>query len=275
MSFRVSRSSGIEPSRRRSLSQQRSDHAGVSSSLSDYRTPSSSVVSASRRPYPGSSSAASSSYYSPSLGASSSSYLRNGSQRSSPYISKYSNYDNGVTTAGLSLGGGASSSSSSWYPGGSNQSLNTLTTPSTSSLYRSHSLREQERKSRSRNRTAVANKIMAASTPAKRSQSCSSEKSEGYEVRLTVNWRCCFGLGMLRTFLVLLYNGCTGVYLFTVEQLLIDWIFGKLLISHVNDSQSGGEESRKARLADGQTSTGTTTQNNGEIDYKALYEATK
>lgn len=188
MSFRSSRSSGIEPSRRRSLSQQRP--TGLSS---DYRAPSSSVVSTSRRPYPSSSGAASSSYYSPSLGTSSSSYLRNsagGGQRSSPYISKYSNYDNGVTTAGLSLGGsgssgvGSATSNSSWYPGGSNQSLNTLTTPSSSSLYRSHSLREQERKSRSRNRTAVANKIMAASTPtAKRSQSCSSEKSEGYEVR--------------------------------------------------------------------------------------------
>lgn len=198
MSFRISRSSGIEPSRRRSLSQQRPDH----SSYSDYRTPSSassSVVSTSRRPYPTSS--ASNSYYSPSLGSSSSSsYLRNGvggsgtGQRSSPYISKYSNYDNGVTTAGLSLGGGSSviggsgsgvtASSNSRYPGGSNQSLNTLTTPSSSSLYRSHSLREQERKSRSRNRTAVANKIMAASSStAKRSQSCSSEKSEGYEVR--------------------------------------------------------------------------------------------
>lgn len=185
MSFRISRSSGIEPSRRRSVSQQRPD----SSSYSDYRAPSSSVVSTSRRPYPGSSSASSAagSYYSPSastLGASSSAYLRNGSQRSSPYLSKYANYDNGVTTAGLNLGGGGSSASSSWYPGGSNQSLNTLTTPSSSSLYRSHSLREQERKSRSRNRTAVANKIMAASSStAKRSQSCSSEKSEGYEVR--------------------------------------------------------------------------------------------
>lgn len=193
MSFRISRSSGIDPARRRSQSQQRSDHSSYGS---DYRTPSSSVVSASRRPYPsssvtgtGSGSAGSSSYYSPSLGASSSSYLRNGGsngQRSSPYISKYSNYDNGVTTAGLSLSGvgGVGSASSRGYTGGSNQSLNTLTTPSTSSLYRSHSLREQERKSRSRNRTAVANKIMAASAAgsAKRSQSCSSEKSEGYEV---------------------------------------------------------------------------------------------
>lgn len=200
MSFRISRSSGIEPSRRRSLSQQRPDHHG--SSLSDYRAPSSSVVSQSRRPYP--STSTSNSYYSPSLGTSSaSSYLRNGSglsgvgssgQRSSPYISKYSNYDNGVTTAGLSLGGSGGGGSStaggsgSRYQGGSNQSLNTLTTPSTSSLYRSHSLREQERKSRSRNRTAVANKIMAASSStAKRSQSCSSEKSEGYEVR---GWAC-------------------------------------------------------------------------------------
>ena len=185
MSFRISRSSGIEPSRRRSLSQQRPDHSGLSS-LSDYRTPSSSVVATNRRPYPSSSSAASSSYYNPST---SSSYLRNGGSgagaRGSPYISKYSNYDNGVTTAGLSLS--SVGNGSSWYPGGSNQSLNTLTTPSTSSLYRSHSLREQERKSRSRNRTAVANKIMAASSStAKRSQSCSSEKSEGYEVRMGV-----------------------------------------------------------------------------------------
>lgn len=193
MSFRISRSSAIEPSRRRALSQQRPDH----SSFSDYRTPSStssSVVSTSRRPYP-TSSAASSSYYSPSLGSSSSSYLRNGvggsgsGQRSSPYISKYSNYDNGVTTAGLSLGASSSVGSRN-FGGGSNQSLNTLKTPSTSSLYRSHSLREQERKSRSRNRTAVANKIMAASSStAKRSQSCTSEKSEGYEVRNDYNAR--------------------------------------------------------------------------------------
>lgn len=197
MSFRISRSSGIEPSRRRSLSQNRADHGSSVLSGSDYRVPSSSVVSTSRRAYPGSSGSSSgaSSYYSPSLGgssAASSAYLRNG-PRSSPYISKYSNYDNGVTVAGLNLslggsagGGGVGSSvgnGGSWY-GGSNQSLNTLTTPSTSSLYRSHSLREQERKGRSRNRTVAANKIMAStSATAKRSQSCSSEKSEGYEVR--------------------------------------------------------------------------------------------
>lgn len=37
--------------------------------------------------------------------------------------------------------------------------------------------------------------------------------------------------------------------------------------------QSGGEESRKSRLTDGQSSG---AKNNGEfIDYKALYEATK
>lgn len=189
MSFRMSRVSGIEPSHRRSLSQQRPDH---SSSINDFRKPSSSVVSTSRRPFPNSGGVASG-YYSPSLGSTSSSYLRNGGsssqQRSSPYISKYSNYDNGVTTAGLSLGASSSVGSRN-FGGGSNQSLNTLKTPSTSSLYRSHSLREQERKSRSRNRTAVANKIMAASSStAKRSQSCTSEKSEGYEVRNDYNAR--------------------------------------------------------------------------------------
>lgn len=37
--------------------------------------------------------------------------------------------------------------------------------------------------------------------------------------------------------------------------------------------QSGGEESRKSRLAEG---TSSSAKNNGEIiDYKALYEATK
>lgn len=250
MSFRISRSSGIEPSRRRSLSQTRPDH---SSSYSDYRTPSSSVVSTSRRPYPSSSTG--NSYYSPAS-SSSSSYLRNGTNgtRGSPYISKYSNYDNGVTTAGLSLGG-SSGGNSSRYAGGSNQSLNTLTTPSTSSLYRSHSLREQERKSRSRNRTAVANKIMAASSTAKRSQSCSSEKSEGYEVRSGM-CRCAFDRESVLESLV---------NVFIVFFLLI--LCGSSM-DCVIFSQSGGEESRKSRLSDGSSA-----KNGDIIDYKALYEA--
>lgn len=218
MSFRITRSSGIEPSRRRSLSQSRASDSLSSvlgsSSLSsgDYRTPS--VSSSTRRPYSGfgggggsgigiSSSSATSgigtgSYYSPASNGSASlrynpsSYPsaasgNSSSSSGSPYISKYSNYDNGVTVAGLNFtpngGGGAvggsSGSSSRYLLGGSNASLNITSPYSTaSSLYRSHSLREQERKSRSRNRTVAANKIMS-----KRSMSASSEKSEGYEVR--------------------------------------------------------------------------------------------
>lgn len=116
----------------------------------------------------------------------------------SPYASSY---DNGITTASLSLGSATkgsnpylnknSSSSSSRSLStakplsSSNSSLNAYPSTSGSSstpnaaamaaiVSRSSSLREQERKSRTRSRSRTA---------AQRSLSASSEKSEGYEVR--------------------------------------------------------------------------------------------
>lgn len=120
------------------------------------------------------------------------------------YISPYTSYDNGVTTAGLSLkststyGTNGYSNKSSYTPllsnksslrhsskhlSASNSSLNSYsTTPSTptatsTNLGRSQSFRDQtsERKSRS-------NLRRNASLKSERSLSVSSEKSEGYEV---------------------------------------------------------------------------------------------
>ncbi|CAD7082233.1 unnamed protein product [Hermetia illucens] len=104
------------------------------------------------------------------------------------YVSPYSSYDNGVTTAGLSLGISPktytpSQIGNSKPKSSSNQSLNSyqLSKPNKVStgtntppviLNRSASLREQERKGRSRTRSRAI---------AARSASVSSEKSEGYE----------------------------------------------------------------------------------------------
>lgn len=118
------------------------------------------------------------------------------------YISPYTTYDNGVTTAGLSLKSSPYSSngyssksyakssltskasdyplrhSSSLY--GSNTSLNSYTStasiPKASTVSRSQSFKDHERKSRSCRRTP--------SLQSTRSLSVSSEKSEGYEVRI-------------------------------------------------------------------------------------------
>lgn len=124
------------------------------------------------------------------------------------YVSPYSAYDNGVTIAGLSFSGNGSMykpKTTSNYPrsdyvskrnnfaasrslSASMNGLNasTYTSPYTTGttniptatsimLGRSQSLREHERKSRNRSRKAAS---------VARSLSVSSEKSEGYEVRL-------------------------------------------------------------------------------------------
>lgn len=113
----------------------------------------------------------------------------------SRYVSPYSTYENGITTAGLNFHVGAPSASTNLMSnskGGlstSNASLNHyLNTPTTttSHVVRSSSLRDQERKSRSRNRKKAA----ASQTPTQqqRSLSVSSVHSDiGYEVR------CLFG----------------------------------------------------------------------------------
>lgn len=118
------------------------------------------------------------------------------------YISPYTSYDNGITTAGLSLksspysnGYSSKNYSKSSFPKpsdyplrhssglyGSNSSLNSytslpaVTVPKTSTVGRSQSFKDHERKSRSCRRTP--------SLQSTRSVSVSSEKSEGYEVRM-------------------------------------------------------------------------------------------
>lgn len=120
------------------------------------------------------------------------------------YISPYASYDNGVTTAGLSLksssyGSNGYTNKTSYTPLLSNKSLNrhsakllsasstslnaysspvsTAKTESSTLLGRSQSFRDQatERKSRTLRRNQ--------SLKSERSLSASSEKSEGYEVR--------------------------------------------------------------------------------------------
>lgn len=107
---------------------------------------------------------------------------------SNRYVSPYSTYENGVTTAGLSFhpghAGSATSSgnlASSSKLSSSNTSLNHYLNPTkTSHLARSASLRDQERKSRNRNRKQVT-----PQPPTPRSLSVSSVHSDiGYEVCL-------------------------------------------------------------------------------------------
>lgn len=141
---------------------------------------------------------------------------------SSPY-SPYTSYDNGVTTAGLSINLNGSSKpkrdyssrnnlipSSTSGHSTSNQSLNQMYNNGNSvnsvvaSIGRSQSLRDQERKSRTRNRRAAASTAStssgtqttsnstansseangtSSSSAHQRSLSSSSVHSEGYEVR--------------------------------------------------------------------------------------------
>lgn len=118
------------------------------------------------------------------------------------YISPYTSYDNGITTAGLSIkssyGSNGYTNKTSYTPSSlyinkplnrhssnllsaSSTSLNTYSTTPTSTINRSQSFRDQptERKSRVVRRNS--------SLKSDRSLSVSSEKSEGYEVRKTIN----------------------------------------------------------------------------------------
>lgn len=112
---------------------------------------------------------------------------------SNRYVSPYSTYENGVTTAGLSFHPTAGHSSSSSVGTNltptsklstSNTSLNHYLTPSaTAHLGRSASLRDQERKSRNRNRKQATSTSTTSQTPTPRSLSVSSVHSDiGYEV---------------------------------------------------------------------------------------------
>lgn len=123
-------------------------------------------------------------------------YGTSGSNYSDRYVSPYSSsYDNGIVSASLNLSSKSpySTNNSALSRSRSSNLLSasglTGSTPTLNSyaigtasltaanVGRSNSFREQERKGRSRNRKASA-------AAAARSMSCSSEKSEGYEVRL-------------------------------------------------------------------------------------------
>uniref|UniRef100_A0A182PMH8 cGMP-dependent protein kinase interacting domain-containing protein n=1 Tax=Anopheles epiroticus TaxID=199890 RepID=A0A182PMH8_9DIPT len=125
-----------------------------------------------------------------------------GSSYKDRYVSPYTSYDNGITTASLSLSGlkGRHHHLSSNGLSGSNTSLNSSYTPSYgSSLHagshhhtsagvgRSQSLRDHERRSRSRTRASQAASSAAAmssypsNSSLSRSYSTTSVQSEGYE----------------------------------------------------------------------------------------------
>lgn len=115
---------------------------------------------------------------------------------SNRYVSPYSTYENGVTTAGLSFHATPGHSSSSSVATNlaptsklstSNTSLNHYLNPTkTAHLARSASLRDQERKSRNRNRKQAS--TTTSQTPTPRSLSVSSVHSDiGYEVGLVVD----------------------------------------------------------------------------------------
>lgn len=113
------------------------------------------------------------------------------------YVSPYSTYENGVTTAGLSFhataghSGGTNLAPTSKLAT-SNTSLNHYLSPTTKTahLARSASLRDQERKSRNRNRKQAPTTSQTPSTP--RSLSVSSVHSDiGYEVGFVVDVLSC------------------------------------------------------------------------------------
>ncbi|XP_059615246.1 protein phosphatase 1 regulatory subunit 12A-like isoform X3 [Phlebotomus argentipes] len=219
MSFRVSRSRNIEPAltRRRSLSQSRLESSAPSSSWSNRPLSGTyyggNTVANLRNQYQ-SKYGSKESLYSPTSrksffsGSNGYGQYSNGSDSrygsnsnlynssySDRYVSPYSNYDNGVTTAGLSLSLGTSGRSSYGHNGswkrdytpsrsnnlisssnlsGSNTSLNSYACGNgSSSISRSQSFRDADRSSRSRTRNRGSASV--------RSISASSEKSEGYE----------------------------------------------------------------------------------------------
>ncbi|GAB0090303.1 hypothetical protein DMENIID0001_050220 [Sergentomyia squamirostris] len=224
MSFRISRSRNIEPSlnRRRSLSQSRLDSSTPTSSWSSRPISSNyygNTVANLRNQYQSKygskeslySPTSRKSFFSGSNGYGSSSYNNGSDSRygsnsslyssnpysSDRYVSPYSNYDNGVTTAGLSLSLGASGLNSYGSNGGrkrdytpsrnsnllsssnisgSNTSLNSYGNGiGSSSVSRSQSFRDSDRDRKSRSRTK------SRQSASVRSMSASSEKSEGYE----------------------------------------------------------------------------------------------
>jgi hypothetical protein len=159
------------------------------------------------------SAASSSSYSSPYKDRYSQNYYPNGSSTSGytsaykdrNYFNPYTSYDNGVTTASLSIPGPSTKRdynsrstnllSTSGLGGGSNSNLMS-NSQGIVNLGRSQSLREQERKSRTRkHREAAKNAVpdsavpydpMAASSLSSTQKSLSSLslQSEGYEVRI-------------------------------------------------------------------------------------------
>lgn len=127
------------------------------------------------------------------------------------YVSPYTSYDNGITTAGLSIKSslGTKSPYTSVYANkrnylsASNASLNSssgytpIVAKSSSGISRSQSFRDDERKSRSVRRQA------SLKAEPIRSLSVSSEKSEGYEVSgscYDAQTRHCFGFDRFNLF---------------------------------------------------------------------------
>jgi hypothetical protein len=170
-----------------------------------YRSPYTSGVTNGALKYPSSSA---SSYSSPYKDRYAQSYKTNGSGASSSYTSAYkdrgyynpyTSYDNGVTTASLSIPGINSRSSnllstSTSGLGGSNSNLMN-SGQAIVNLGRSQSLREHERKNRSRKckeaaKVAVPDSAVpyeaSSLSSAQKSLSSLSLQSEGYEVRVSM-----------------------------------------------------------------------------------------
>lgn len=249
----------------------------------------------------GSSSSSSAAYTSPYKDRYPNSYLSNGSSgytsayKDRGYYNPYTSYDNGVTTASLSIPMANSGSSvkrdyapirssnllsaSSNGLGGSNTSLmgnGQSINDKVANIGRSQSLREHERKNRSRKcKEAAKVAVPDTSVPydyevaagsgsssnlsvAQKSLSVLSLHSEGYEVRMlfgaTIDMKFCNLMDVQSNF-----NGLISI---------INNYFSLALFQSGNESRSRAESLASSALGD--------ANDDGEfVDYKALYEAAK
>lgn len=182
------------------------------------------------------------------------------------YYNPYTSYDNGVTTASLSIPMGnrdySRSSNMLSSLSGSNSNLNQSINDKVANIGRSQSLREHERKNRSRKCKEAAKAAVPDTTvpydasglggtlsSANKSLSSLSLQSEGYEVILIV------------TVLIRLFPWSQWEINIFLEILFFSFQSG-------NESRSRAESLASNALGD--------ANDDGEfIDYKALYEAAK
>lgn len=273
-----------------------SDYYGNGAAGNDYRRGSYTTSNGSMK-FPAMNTSNTSAYTSPYKDryASSSSYGSNGTSgytsayKDRGYYNPYTSYDNGVTTASLSIPSSTTSKKRDYTPMRSSNMMSTSTSglggsstnlmgnsqsinETVANIGRSQSLREHERKSRSRRcQEAVKAAVKDTTGPydassglgsslstANKSLSSLSLHSEGYEV---IRW----------CFLLLFWLNLLHYFLLIKPSKWLTFFSSSLLVL----SLQSGNESRSRAESLASNALGDTNDDGEFIDYKALYEAAK